>query len=78
LVSCKKNYFDSTPFQGGLSSGYKKSIAEKGLPDESYTADSIALFRISGTSVHNDKAVQVDAVCGLIIERSFLLNFFFK
>ncbi|KAH8485580.1 hypothetical protein H0E87_027130 [Populus deltoides] len=48
--------------KGGLSSGYKKSIAEKGLPDESYTADSIALFRISGTSVHNDKAVQVDAV----------------
>ncbi|XP_061955809.1 villin-3-like isoform X1 [Populus nigra] len=48
--------------KGGLSSGYKKSIAEKGLSDETYTADSVALFRISGTSVHNDKAVQVDAV----------------
>ncbi|XP_011033340.1 PREDICTED: villin-3-like isoform X1 [Populus euphratica] len=48
--------------KGGLSSGYKKSIADKGLSDETYTADSVALFRISGTSVHNDKAVQVDAV----------------
>nr|TKR84080.1 villin-3-like isoform X1 [Populus alba] len=48
--------------KGGLSTGYKKSIAEKGLSDETYTADSVALFRISGTSVHNDKAVQVDAV----------------
>ncbi|KAK7244543.1 hypothetical protein RIF29_39367 [Crotalaria pallida] len=48
--------------KGGLSSGYKKLIAEKGLPDESYTAESIALIRISGTSIHNNKAVQVDAV----------------
>lgn len=49
-------------FQGGLSSGYKKLIAEKGLPDETYTAESIALIRISGTSVHNNKTMQVDAV----------------
>ncbi|KAJ6864518.1 villin-3-like isoform X2 [Populus alba x Populus x berolinensis] len=48
--------------KGGLSTGYKNNISEKGLSDETYTADSVALFRISGTSVHNDKAVQVDAV----------------
>lgn len=48
--------------QGGLSSGYKKFVADKGLTDETYTAESIALIRISGTSVHNNKAVQVDAV----------------
>ncbi|KAK4272520.1 hypothetical protein QN277_021066 [Acacia crassicarpa] len=48
--------------KGGLSSGYKKLIAEKGLPDETYTGESIALIRISGTSIHNNKAVQVDAV----------------
>ncbi|XP_057438079.1 villin-3 [Lotus japonicus] len=48
--------------KGGLSSGYKKLIADKGLPDETYTAESIALIRISGTSIHNNKAVQVDAV----------------
>ncbi|KAK1294310.1 Villin-2 [Acorus calamus] len=48
--------------KGGVSSGYKKFITEKGLNDETYTADSVALIRISGTSAHNDKAVQVDAV----------------
>ncbi|KAJ9181086.1 hypothetical protein P3X46_009253 [Hevea brasiliensis] len=48
--------------KGGLSSGYKKYIEEKGLTDETYTSDCVALFRISGTSVHNNKAVQVDAV----------------
>lgn len=54
---------DSCLLQGGLSSGYKKLIADKGLPDETYTAESIALIRISGTSIHNNKALQVDAVC---------------
>ncbi|KAF9679633.1 hypothetical protein SADUNF_Sadunf06G0035000 [Salix dunnii] len=48
--------------KGGLSSGYKNSLAEKGLPDVTCTADSIALFRISGTSAHNNKVVQVEAV----------------
>ncbi|XWS59111.1 hypothetical protein CRYUN_Cryun08bG0094200 [Craigia yunnanensis] len=48
--------------KGGLSTGYKKSIADKGLTDETYTADCVALFRISGTSVHNNKTLQVDAV----------------
>ncbi|XP_041024480.1 LOW QUALITY PROTEIN: villin-3 [Juglans microcarpa x Juglans regia] len=48
--------------KGGLSSGYKKLIADKGLTDETYMADSVALIRISGTSIHNNKAVQVDAV----------------
>ncbi|KAM6568344.1 hypothetical protein CsatB_016329 [Cannabis sativa] len=48
--------------KGGLSSGYKKNVAEKGLTDETYTADSIALIRISGTSIHKNKVVQVDAV----------------
>ncbi|XP_019425549.1 PREDICTED: villin-3-like [Lupinus angustifolius] len=48
--------------KGGLSSGYKKLLAEKGSPDETYSAESIALIRISGTSIHNNKAVQVEAV----------------
>uniref|UniRef100_A0A2N9IF71 Gelsolin-like domain-containing protein n=1 Tax=Fagus sylvatica TaxID=28930 RepID=A0A2N9IF71_FAGSY len=57
--------------KGGLSSGYKKFIADKGLTDETYTADSVALIQISGTSIHNNKAVQVDAVCSHWV--SFLL-----
>ncbi|OIS99289.1 PREDICTED: villin-3-like [Nicotiana attenuata] len=48
--------------KGGLSSGYKSYIADKGLNDETYAADSVALIRLSATSVHNNKAVQVDAV----------------
>ncbi|WCJ33452.1 villin 2 [Euphorbia peplus] len=49
-------------FKGGLSSGYKKYIEEKELPDESYTADCVSLFRLSGTSVHKNSVIQVDAV----------------
>ena len=64
------NKYALIPLQGGQSSGYKNSLAERGS-DETYTADSVALFRISGTSVHNNKAVQVEAVCGLIIELFF-------
>ncbi|XP_064999503.1 villin-2-like isoform X1 [Musa acuminata AAA Group] len=48
--------------KGGISSGYKKFIADKNLNDETYTSDGIALIQVSGTSVHNNKAVQVDAV----------------
>lgn len=46
-----------------MSSGYKNYIADKGLNDETYSADGVALICISGTPVHNNKAVQVEAVC---------------
>ncbi|GFP92221.1 villin-3 [Phtheirospermum japonicum] len=48
--------------KGGMSSGYKNYIADKGLNDETYTSDGVALIRISGTSLHNNKAVQVEPV----------------
>jgi hypothetical protein len=48
--------------QGGISSGYKKSIEEKGLKDETYSGTGIALVHIHGTSIHNNKTLQVDAV----------------
>ncbi|PKU77192.1 Villin-2 [Dendrobium catenatum] len=48
--------------KGGLSTGYKKSVEEQNVKDETYASDGIALIRVSGTSVHNNKAVQVDAV----------------
>ncbi|XP_071701149.1 villin-2-like [Rutidosis leptorrhynchoides] len=48
--------------KGGLSSGYKNYIADKGLNDETYSSDGVALIQISGTSSHNNKAVQVEAV----------------
>lgn len=55
--------FDWLPFQGGISSGFQKSVEDKDLTDEIYTADGVALIQISGTSVHNNKSVQVDGVC---------------
>ncbi|RDX72501.1 Villin-2, partial [Mucuna pruriens] len=48
--------------KGGLSSGYKNLIADKDVPDETYTVEGVALIRISGTSIHNNKSLQVDAV----------------
>ncbi|XP_020585776.1 villin-2-like [Phalaenopsis equestris] len=48
--------------KGGLSTGYKKSVEENNIRDETYASDSIALIRVSGTSAHNNAAVQVDAV----------------
>ncbi|KAI4319610.1 hypothetical protein MLD38_033190 [Melastoma candidum] len=47
--------------KGGLSLGYKKKIAEKGLTDDTYTQNCVALLRISGAASHNNKAVQVEA-----------------
>ncbi|KAE8711156.1 Villin-2 [Hibiscus syriacus] len=47
---------------GGLSAGYKKSIQDKGLTDGTYTADSVALFQIAGTSPLDSKVLQVAAV----------------
>ncbi|KAL8225359.1 hypothetical protein R6Q57_017916 [Mikania cordata] len=46
--------------RGGLSSGYKSYIADKGLKDGTYSPDTSALIEISGTSRHNNKALQVD------------------
>ncbi|KAK9289591.1 hypothetical protein L1049_007747 [Liquidambar formosana] len=61
--------------KGGLSSGYKKILTDKGLNDETYTADGVALIRISGTSVHNNKVAQVDAVAAsLNSNECFLLQ----
>ncbi|GFY88003.1 villin 2 [Actinidia rufa] len=48
--------------RGGMSYGYKSYIADKGFNDETYSPDCVALIRISGTSSHNNKTVQVDAV----------------
>lgn len=48
-------------FKGGLSSGYKKFIAENGIDDDTYSEDGLALFRIQGSGPENMQAIQVDA-----------------
>ncbi|XP_062195652.1 villin-5 [Phragmites australis] len=49
-------------FKGGLSSGYKKFIAENGIDDDSYSEDGFALFRIQGSGPENMQAIQVEPV----------------
>ncbi|KAM0931056.1 hypothetical protein ACQ4PT_000560 [Festuca glaucescens] len=49
-------------YKGGLSSGYKKFIAENGVNDDTYSEDGLALFRIQGSGPENMQAVQVDSV----------------
>ncbi|KAH9293450.1 hypothetical protein KI387_041356 [Taxus chinensis] len=48
--------------KGGLSAGYKKFISDKGLNDDTYNGDCVALIQVSGSGPHNSKAVQVDPV----------------
>ncbi|VAH85355.1 unnamed protein product [Triticum turgidum subsp. durum] len=47
--------------KGGISSGYKKITEEKGAASGSYSPEGIALFRVSGTAIHNNKTLHVDA-----------------
>ncbi|KAH9616763.1 hypothetical protein KSS87_003305 [Heliosperma pusillum] len=49
-------------FKGGVSEGYKKYIAEQEIPDDTYTEDGVALFRIQGSGPENMQAIQVDMV----------------
>ncbi|KAL3625542.1 Villin-3 [Castilleja foliolosa] len=61
--------------KGGMSSGYKNYIADQGLDDETYTSDGVALVRISGTSPHNNRAIQVEAAAiSLNSNECFLLQ----
>ncbi|KAK1360605.1 hypothetical protein POM88_045079 [Heracleum sosnowskyi] len=49
-------------FKGGRSVGYKKYIADNGLPDDTHTVEGLALFRVQGTGPENMQAIQVDTV----------------
>ncbi|XP_071726286.1 villin-2-like isoform X3 [Rutidosis leptorrhynchoides] len=47
---------------GGITSNYKSYIAEQGLTDETYSSDGVAVIRILGSAVHNNKAAQLDHI----------------
>ncbi|XP_058198853.1 villin-1 [Rhododendron vialii] len=49
-------------FKGGMSIRYKRSTAEKGIPDETFDGTKTALFRVQGKSLNNMQAIQVDQV----------------
>ncbi|VAH69295.1 unnamed protein product [Triticum turgidum subsp. durum] len=48
--------------KGGISSGYKKITEEKGAASGTYSPEGIALLRVSGTAIHNNKTLHVDAL----------------
>ncbi|CAI9766459.1 unnamed protein product [Fraxinus pennsylvanica] len=47
-------------FRGGLSKGYKQSISETELKDDTYKDDGLALFRVQGSGPDNMQATQVE------------------
>ncbi|XP_057767306.1 villin-4-like [Salvia miltiorrhiza] len=49
-------------FKGGLSKGYKNYLAEKELPDDTYTEEGLALFRVQGSGPENMQSIQVEPV----------------
>lgn len=51
--------------QGGLSEAFKKYIAENEIPDTTYEAEGVALFRVQGSGPENMQAIQIEAVCVL-------------
>jgi hypothetical protein len=42
-------------------------IAENGTVDDTYSEGGIALFRVQGSGSDNMQALQVDAVCPVVI-----------
>ncbi|GKA37852.1 START domain-containing protein [Tanacetum coccineum] len=65
--------------QGGLSDGYKNSISEKELPDETYKEDGVALFRVQGSGPENMQAIQVEHVSlSMVLEISYIFRFKFR
>lgn len=58
--------------QGGVSKGYKNYIEEKGLPDDTYTEEGLALFRVQGSGPDNMQAIQVEPVSLVFISFFFV------
>ncbi|CAN8301556.1 unnamed protein product [Cochlearia groenlandica] len=62
-------------FKGGLSDAFKKHIAENEVPDTTYDAEGVALFRIQGSGPENMQAIQIDAVStGLNSSHCYILH----
>ena len=64
--------------QGGLSDAFKKYIAENEVPDNTYDAEGVALFRVQGSGPEDMQAIQIDAVSvlKLPIKKSLLVHKF--
>ncbi|CAH8279986.1 unnamed protein product [Arabidopsis lyrata] len=62
-------------FKGGLSEAFKKYIAENEIPDTTYEAEGVALFRVQGSGPENMQAIQIEAVStGLNSSHCYILH----
>ncbi|XP_010483240.1 PREDICTED: villin-5-like isoform X1 [Camelina sativa] len=62
-------------FKGGLSDAFKKYIAENEIPDTTYDAQGVALFRVQGSGPENMQAIQIEAVStGLNSSHCYILH----
>ncbi|CAH8382958.1 unnamed protein product [Eruca vesicaria subsp. sativa] len=62
-------------FKGGLSDAFKKHIAENEVPDTTYAAEGVALFRVQGSGPENMQAIQIEAVStGLNSSHCYILH----
>ncbi|XP_019092506.1 PREDICTED: villin-5 [Camelina sativa] len=62
-------------FKGGLSDAFKKYIAENEIPDTTYDAEGVALFRVQGSGPENMQAIQIEAVStGLNSSHCYILH----
>ncbi|KAJ0246069.1 Villin-5 [Hirschfeldia incana] len=62
-------------FKGGLSDAFKKYVAENEVPDTTYDAEGVALFRVQGSGPENMQAIQIEAVStGLNSSYCFILH----
>ncbi|WZZ39051.1 hypothetical protein YC2023_035310 [Brassica napus] len=62
-------------FKGGLSDAFKKYIAENEVPDNTYDAEGVALFRVQGSGPEDMQAIQIDAVStGLNSSHCYILH----
>ncbi|CAN6812584.1 unnamed protein product [Brassica oleracea] len=62
-------------FKGGLSDAFKKYIAENEVPDNTYNAEGVALFRVQGSGPEDMQAIQIDAVStGLNSSHCYILH----
>lgn len=62
-------------FKGGVSDAFKKYVAENEVPDTTYDAAGVALFRVQGSGPENMQAIQIEAVStGLNSSHCYILH----
>ncbi|KAJ4875302.1 Villin-5 [Raphanus sativus] len=68
-------WFGKQSVEGGLSDAFKKYVTENEVPDTTYDAAGVALFRVQGSGPENMQAIQIEAVStGLNSSHCYILH----